>query len=305
MRYQIEHFPKVSVVTPSFNQAEYLAETLASIVNQRYPNLELIVMDGGSTDGSREVIKSFEPHIAFWVSERDRGQSNAINMGLARATGDVLCWLNSDDVFLPGALNTVAYTFNSHPDWDWISGPSLKFGERFHELVGYFQQPTDAAEWLVHCPISQPSTFWRRRLYDQHGDLDESFNFALDYEYWVRFVTAGERLHFIDRPLSAYRLHDVSKTVAHAEKFMAEETKLREKHVDKLSPSQRAKLDSLLKRSGELDALSDAVMKVGDAPYEARTEVMALLKKNPRLLFTRTGAASLYRVLAKKPRYHE
>jgi glycosyltransferase involved in cell wall biosynthesis len=305
MRYQIEHFPKISVVTPSFNQAEYLAETLASIVNQRYPNLELIVMDGGSTDGSRDVIRSFEPHIAYWVSEKDRGQSHAINMGLAKATGDVLCWLNSDDVFLPGALNAVAYTFNSHSDWDWISGPCLKFGDRFHELVGYFEQPADAAEWMVHCPISQPSTFWRRKLYEKHGDLDESFNFALDFEYWIRFVTAGETLHFIDRPLSAYRLHDVSKTVAHAEKFKAEELRLRAKHIDKLSAAQRSKLDALLHRSSAMDALSEAVMKVADSPTDARAEVVGVLKKDLRLLFTRTGAASLYRVLARKPRYRE
>src|SRR5690349_18496013 len=117
MRYELTKFPKVSVVTPSFNQVDYLTETLASIFDQRYPNLEVIVIDGCSTDGSVEVIQSFAGRLAHWESEPDRGQSHAINKGLARATGDVLCWLNSDDVFLPGALNAVAYFFNEHPEW--------------------------------------------------------------------------------------------------------------------------------------------------------------------------------------------
>lgn len=306
MRFEIERFPTISVITPSFNQGGYLRETLASVVDQRYPSLELIVMDGGSTDDSLDVIRSFEGHIAYWESEKDRGQAHAINKGLERATGDVLCWLNSDDVFLPGALNAIAFAFNTHPDWDWVSAPSLKFGEGLHEIGGFYELPRDAAEWMVHCPISQPSTFWRRSVYERHGPLDESFHFALDYEYWVRLVTGGERLHFVDRPLSAYRLHDVSKTVAQAERFAAEEVRLREKHVGKLTPSQQAKLNRLLADRDANDRLSGGVALLQDSKWaEARRAVTDVLRAHPSLLFTRTGAASLYRVLAKKPRYRE
>ncbi len=306
MRYQIERFPKISVVTPSFNQGTYLKETLGSLVSQRYPDLEVIVMDGGSTDDSVEVIRSFEESIAHWESQPDRGQSHAINKGFERATGDVLCWLNSDDVLLPGALNAVAHAFNTHADWSWISGSCLQFGERLHSVGGFYELPNDPAEWMVHCPISQPSTFWRRSLYERFGGLDESFHYALDYEYWVRLATGGIKLHFVDRPLSAYRLHDESKTVSQAEKFAAEEARLREKHRERLSPPQKAKLDRLLSRSGAMDSLSQSVMLLQDSKWdEARKGVFDTLSKNPGLLFTRTGAGSLYRVIAKKTRYHE
>lgn len=306
MRYTIDHFPKVSVVVPSFNQGRYLGETLASIRDQRYPNLELIVMDGGSSDESLEVIKGFEGSISVWKSERDGGQSDAINKGFELATGDVLCWLNSDDVFLPGALNAVVHAFNTRTDWEWVSGPSLKFGEGLHEISGRYELPKDAAEWMVHCPISQPSTFWRRSLYEKFGGLDESFHFALDYEYWVRFVVGGVELRFIDRPLSAYRLHDVSKTVSQAERFEAEEVRLREKHAPSLDAAQSAKLARLLARSDAMDRLAESVALLQDEKWEeARSGVIASLRQRPELLFTRTGAASLWRVLTKQPRYNE
>jgi glycosyltransferase involved in cell wall biosynthesis len=306
MRYQLERFPKVSVVTPSFNQGPYLRETLASLVDQRYPNLELIVMDGGSTDESLEVIRSFEGHLAHWESERDRGQAHAINKGLERATGEVLCWLNSDDVLLPGALNAVAYAFSAHEDWDWISAPSLKFGERLHEISGRYELPRDRVEWLVHCPISQPSTFWRRSLYERHGGLDESFHYALDYEYWVRFVFGGAVLHFVDRPLSAYRLHEVSKTVAQAEKFKTEEARLREKRGAALTAQESARLARLLSRSEAVEGLVASVALLQDREWaQARAGVLAAIKKNPGLALTKTGAASLFRVLFRRPRYNE
>ena len=304
MRTAIDWFPRISVVTPSFNQGAYLRETLASIGDQRYPDLELIVMDGGSTDESLEVIKSYSGILTHWESGPDRGQAHAINNGFAKATGDIVCWLNSDDVFLPGALNAVAHTFNAHPDWEWLSAPSLKFGQSLHEQEGFYELPHDRVGWLVHCPISQPSTFWRRSLYERFGGLDESFHFALDYEYWVRFVFGGVPLRFLDRPLSAYRLHDESKTVAQAEMFKSEETKLRDKYVGLLSTGERSRLRRMTKDADLLDDISEAVMLLqrNDA-HEARRRVIAALKRSPRLLFTRTGAASLYRVLAKKPRY--
>jgi GT2 family glycosyltransferase len=306
MRYQIERFPKVSVVVPSYNQAGYLRETLESLVTQRYPNLEVILVDGGSTDGSLEVVKEYADRLAHWESEKDRGQAHAINKGFARATGEVLCWLNSDDVLLPGALNAVAYGFNAHPDWEWISAPSLKFGEGLHELSGFYELPKDAAGWMVHCPISQPSTFWRRSLYERHGGLDESFHYALDYEYWVRFVVGGTRLHFVERPLSAYRLHGESKTVAQAEKFATEEARIREKHIPSLSPGQRSKLARLLGRDKAISQVVEAVAVLQDGEWgDARRRLFGAIRSRPGILLTRTGVASLYRVLAKRPRYSE
>lgn len=304
MHFKIERFPKISVITPSFNQGCYLRETLQSIVDQRYPELELIVIDGGSTDDSVAVIETFDDHISYWVSEKDNGQSHAINKGFAKATGEILCWLNSDDVFLPGALNAVVYFFEKNPDWNWISAPSPKFGESQHVLDGFYELPKHRLEWLIHCPISQPSTFWRRSLYDKYGGLDTDFHFALDYEYWARFVFGGEELHFINRPLSAYRLHDFSKTVAQSEMFKVEDLRLREKYRDKMSPSEWARLSRIFARTDDMDALSDAVKLLEDGRRdEALRSTLSILKRNPALLFSRTGSASLYRVLANKRRY--
>jgi glycosyltransferase involved in cell wall biosynthesis len=306
MRFQIERYPRISVVTPSFNQGAYLGETLASIASQHYPDLELIVMDGGSDDDSVEVIKAFSGTVTYWESQPDSGQSHAINKGFSRATGDIVCWLNSDDVFLPGCLNAVAAAFNTHPEWEWISAPSLKFGDGLHEIGGLYELPRDRVEWLRFCPLAQPSTFWRRSLYDRVGGLDESFHFALDYEYWVRFVFEGAKVHFIDRPLSAYRLHDVSKTVSSQEKFRAEEKCLREKYWDRLTHQEQRKLTRLVSQSEAVLELTQSVALMQAKKWDdARKGVLAVLSKNPSMLFTKAGAASLFRVLAKKPRYNE
>ena len=306
MRFQIERYPRISVVTPSFNQGAYLGETLASIASQHYPELELIVMDGGSTDDSVKVIESFAGCMTYWESQPDHGQSHAINKGFAKATGDIVCWLNSDDVFLPGALNAVAHAFNSHSDWEWVSAPSLKFGDGLHEVGGLYELPNDRVEWLRFCPLAQPSTFWKRSLYDRLGGLDESFHFALDYEYWVRFVFGGASVHFIDRPLSAYRLHDVSKTISSQEKFRSEEKRLREKYWDKLTRPEQRRLTRLVSQSEDVLELTRSVALMQAKQWDdARKGVLSVLRKRPSMLFTKTGAASLYRVLTKKPRYNE
>jgi glycosyltransferase involved in cell wall biosynthesis len=306
MRFQIERYPRISVVTPSFNQGAYLGETLASVASQHYPELELIVMDGGSTDDSVEVIKSFASCVTYWESQPDQGQSHAINKGFAKATGDIVCWLNSDDVFLPGALNAVAHAFNSHPDWEWVSAPSLKFGDGLHEVGGLYELPHDRVEWLRFCPLAQPSTFWKRSLYDRLGGLDESFHFALDYEYWVRFVFGGASVHFMDRPLSAYRLHDVSKTISSQEKFRAEEERLREKYWDKLTRPEQRRLARLVSQSEDVLELTRSVALMQAKQWDdARKGVLSVLRRSPSMIFTKAGAASLYRVLAKKPRYNE
>ena len=304
MQFKLDQCPKISVIMPSLNQCGYLREALQSVVDQRYPALELIVMDGGSTDGSMEVIRSFEEHVAYWESREDRGQSHAINKGFAKATGEVLCWLNSDDVLLPGALNAVTYAFEANPGWHWLSAPSLRFGERLHRLDGISFLPRSRVEWLLRCPLSQPSTFWKRSLFEQHGGLDESYHFALDYEYWTRFVFAGETVHLLKRPLSAFRLHDTSKTVSQSEKFRLEEVRLREKYGPKLTSSEAAHLKRALAGMAGVDELTAAVVMLEKGKVsEARARVMLTLRKRPGLLFTRIGAGSLSRVIMNRRRY--
>ncbi|MCH7945106.1 MAG: glycosyltransferase [Armatimonadetes bacterium] len=304
MQFKIDRFPKISVVTPSLNQGDFLRETLQSVVDQRYRELELIVIDGGSTDGSLNVIRMFEEHLSYWESCEDRGQSHAINKGFAKATGEVLCWLNSDDVLLPGSLNAVAHHFGTHPDDRWLTAPSLRFGEGLHMLDGVPKVPTDKVRWLLRCPIAQPSTFWRRDLYEQFGGLDESYHFALDYEYWVRLVFAGEKPRLIKRPLSAFRLHDASKTVSQSERFLEETARMRKKYADSLGPAERARLERSLRAMATEDGLTEAVWLLEEGRQdEARKQVFRLLSQKPGMAFTRIGAGSLSRVIMNRRRY--
>lgn len=206
--------PRISVITPSFNQARFLGDTLQSVVSQGYPDLEHIVIDGGSTDGSVALIEQHAPHLAYWVSERDRGQSHAINKGFARATGEVLTWLNSDDTFLPGALETVGKVFAEHPDVDLVYGdfvytdPDGRPMRRRHVFASMTYETL-----LYHDYLGQPAVFFRRRLLDQVGPVDESLHYCMDWDLFLRMWRVC-RPHHVPVVLATYRLDQSAKSNA-------------------------------------------------------------------------------------------
>ena len=209
--------PKISVVIPSFNMARYIDETLKSIVNQDYPNIECIVMDGGSTDGTLEILKKYEKQIT-WISEKDKGQSDAINKGLSKATGDILTYLNADDVYEPGCFQKLADYFQKYPETKWVYGKCLIVDEKGSEIrraitgYKYFWQKRYSYDWLMVMDfIAQPATFWRRELTEEIGLFDVDEHLAMDYDYWLR---AGARYQpgFIDDYLARFRMHSVSKS---------------------------------------------------------------------------------------------
>src|SRR5436190_1293824 len=169
--------PKISIVTPSFNQAEFLEETMLSVLDQDYPNLEYIVIDGGSTDGSVEIIKKYADRLAYWVSESDQGQSEAINKGFARATGDVLAWLNSDDAYYPGSVAYIANHFQNNPADDLIYGVHNDVNERGEVIRKGMWFPFAAQVFQVGFAICQPTSFWRRKVWDTCGPLDTSLHY--------------------------------------------------------------------------------------------------------------------------------
>lgn len=211
---------KLSIVTPSFNQGEFLEQTILSVLNQNYENLEYIIIDGGSTDESVDVIRRYEDHLAYWVSEKDRGQVHAINKGLERVTGDVVAYLNSDDLYLPGAFAAVVEHFNENPECEWLCGDTMMFGEKGHrtELITS-EVPKSAAHCLSWAYLApQPGMFWKRELVQSRG-FDEKWNYVFDHELYVRLLLAGYRCEHLPVPVAAYRLHGTSKTVAEPDRF--------------------------------------------------------------------------------------
>lgn len=205
--------PLVSIVTPSFNQAPYLEATIRSVLEQDYPAIEYLLVDGGSTDGSREIIQKYSNRLAWWVSEKDRGQTDAINKGFAQAKGQILAWLNSDDTYEPGAVREAVEYLQAHPETGMVYG-DCNFINASGQVIGRFPAAqTDYARLrrgYVHIP--QQASFWRAEIWRQVGPLDPSFYFAMDYDLWVR-LARSKPLVYLPRLWANFRLHGSGKTV--------------------------------------------------------------------------------------------
>jgi glycosyltransferase involved in cell wall biosynthesis len=204
--------PKISLITPSYNQAAYLEQALKSVLRQNYPNLEYIVVDGGSTDGSVEILQRYGDRLSYWVSEPDGGQTRALNKGLALATGDILGWLCSDDLLEPWTLREVADFFRERPQAQVVYGDTSWIDPAGELIKNRRELPFNPFIFLYdHNFIPQPSTFWRRQLQTQVGELDPQFEVAMDADLWLRFATVTE-LHHVRRPWSSMRLYAEQKT---------------------------------------------------------------------------------------------
>jgi glycosyltransferase involved in cell wall biosynthesis len=205
--------PLVTIVTPSFNQAPYLEETIQSVFNQTYSNIEYIIMDGGSTDGSEEIIKRHQKKLAHWVSEKDRGQTDAINKGFALAKGDILAWINSDDTLLPNAVGEAVKFLQVHPEVGLVYGDANYINEKSRVTGRFPAAQTDLPRLrrgYVHIP--QQASFFRKSIWDQVGPLDPEFFFAMDYDLWVRIARKTE-IRYLPRLWANFRLHRGAKTI--------------------------------------------------------------------------------------------
>ncbi len=205
--------PLVSIVTPSFNQAQFLERTIRSVLGQEYPNIEYIIVDGGSTDGSVAIIKKYEGRLAWWVSEQDKGQTDAINKGFERAKGEILAWINSDDTYNPGAVNDAVKYLVENPDVAMVYADCNFIGEN-DEIIGKFKSAqTDyrrLREGYVHIP--QQTMFFRAKYWRELGPLDPSFYFAMDYDLWTRIAARAPIQYLPGRVWSNFRIHTASKT---------------------------------------------------------------------------------------------
>jgi glycosyltransferase involved in cell wall biosynthesis len=222
---------KISIVTPSYNQSEFLESCIRSIINQNYDDTEYIVMDGGSDDGSVDIIQKYEGQIDFWRSEPDEGQPAAIEEGFQRATGDILCWVNSDDVLLPGALSAVAQAFEEHPQYGIVAGNSYRIDREGMVLTRQISIPVTFEALLLWWGAStvQPAYFWRRDLYEQVGGIDTSIRMPFDHELFLRMAHRS-RVCAIDKFLAALREHDETKTATLGDIRAREHEELRRKY---------------------------------------------------------------------------
>jgi glycosyltransferase involved in cell wall biosynthesis len=205
--------PLVSIVTPSFNQATFLEETICSVLDQEYEHLEYIIVDGGSTDGSLEIIQKYADRLAWWVSEPDRGQTDAINKGFAKSKGEILAWLNSDDTYLEGVISEAAAYLDAHPEVGTVYGDANLIDE-LGSVIGKFPaRQTDYQRLMrgyVHIP--QQATFFRGDLWEKVGPLDPSFFFAMDYDLWVR-LSKEAPLKYHPKLWANFRLHEDAKSI--------------------------------------------------------------------------------------------
>lgn len=205
--------PKISIITPSFNQVDFLERTLLSVLEQDYPNIEYIVIDGGSTDGSVDLIKKYERRLAYWVSEKDRGQAHAINKGLERATGDWVAWQNSDDTYYPGAFSQLAAVAQSNGSAQLIIG-NMNLIDRDDQILRdlKYVRPTYSSLLSEGMILSNQSAFWQRKVHQELGLLSESLDCAFDYEWFLRLLAEGRQTAHVNTTWGALRVHGDTKT---------------------------------------------------------------------------------------------
>jgi glycosyltransferase involved in cell wall biosynthesis len=214
-------WPKISIVTPSYNQGQYLEETIRSVLLQGYPNLEYIIIDGGSTDSSVEIIKKYEPWLTYWESKKDAGQSQAINKGFAQSTGEIMAWINSDDFYAPGAFSYVARAFLNQETF-WVAGITHKVDSSGNIIAQGKKYEESLENWHVGAPYLQPGIFWRRQLWQKSGQLDESLHYSFDYDLLMRFIQYQPFAYWIDQHIANFRIHSESKSGKDQLKFMPE-----------------------------------------------------------------------------------
>jgi glycosyltransferase involved in cell wall biosynthesis len=219
----MESTPTVSIVTPSYNQGDFLEKTLLSVLSQDYPKVEYIVVDGGSCDSSVDIIRKYTPRLSHCVIESDNGQADAINKGLRMAKGEILTWLNSDDLLLPGAVSKVVGTFRQCPEAGFVYGDCQVIDQN-GKLI--FTRRVTEYDWGVllygRSLISQPASFFRRSVIDQVGLLDERFGFCMDLEFWVRAAHKGIKFHMLPVPLACFRVQPSAKTARLRAKMFSE-----------------------------------------------------------------------------------
>lgn len=256
-------WPRISIVTPSYMQAAFIEHTIRSVLLQGYPDVEYFVLDGGSTDTTRDIIGRYEPWLAGWRCERDRGQSAAVNEGWARATGELQAWINSDDWYQPGAFAAIARASVARPAATWFAGHVDD-----HTVDGTFikkhpPRPMTLGELLGRHDYGfhQPGMFWRQSHARALGPIDETLHNSFDCDYWARSLLAGHTLECVDAPIACFRRHRMSKTGGNATRMLEEDRAVWHRYASKLEEPARRRAERWL-RAYEADRLLMSVYQL-------------------------------------------
>jgi glycosyltransferase involved in cell wall biosynthesis len=289
-------WPAISIIVPSFRQGQFLEDTLRSVLDQNYPALELIVMDGGSTDGSAEILRRYSDRLSYWESQPDRGQSHAINKGLARCTGDVWAYLNSDDLLRPGSLARIGELFRD-PANDWVGGVSSIFDENGDRGAVTPRPPSSIKEILTpwnrsieHVFPCSNVNFMRRTIYERLGGFEENYHYSMDMEYYTRAVFAGYLLRRIPDVLGRWRWHAESKTVREGRtyRFLEEELRIARLFADRLPPAEAAALKREIAQHSRWFSVRRALHENPSGPRWRKLARLATdVATQPSLLFFR------------------
>jgi glycosyltransferase involved in cell wall biosynthesis len=223
--------PRITIVTPSYNQGEFIEETILSVLNQNYPFLEYIIMDGGSTDNSVDIIKKYEDKLSFWVSNPDGGQADAIDRGFKMATGDIFAYINSDDIYLPNAFWIIAEIFMSNPSSQWVVGEGYCIDQNGQFINRKKYEPVTFMNmlFLEDC-VMQPTAFWRRDLYFAVGGIDPRYKFSFDYDLFLKFCKKSRPIS-VHHDIALFRIHSQSKTTTIHDVSVKEDHEIRKKNI--------------------------------------------------------------------------
>jgi glycosyltransferase involved in cell wall biosynthesis len=292
--------PTISIITPSYNQGDFIEETIRSVIGQDYPHVEFIVIDGGSDDQTVSILEHYDEYISYWESEPDEGQTHAINKGIRQATGDWIAYLNSDDIYYPGALKAVAEA-SQKTSLKWIAGHTQVFGaEEQYELKKAtnenIEHPDQWVTYQIHVPLH--SSFVHASVFKEQGLFKEQYQYAFDMEFYMRIAQQGYRVEVIDQVLAGFRIHDQSKTRTSRIPFLNEQIEMLYEYQDSLDPERFKKAKRILFNLLSDHLIYDVAEQAREMPYrKAMDELTRALSLQPKNVYSRHFWGAVKRVL--------